>query len=46
MAVFLATARLLMLDPEVRVSVVRVVDVETDWTPDPEADAIACWNTA
>jgi hypothetical protein len=46
MAIALATARLLMLNSKARFSRVRVVSVESEFVPDPAADAIDYWNTA
>ena len=46
MAVALATARLLMVNPDARFSLVTVVEMETEYTSDLEQDAIDYWNTA
>lgn len=44
MAVSLATARLLMKNPDARISAVAVTNVETDFTVDPAGDALDYWN--
>lgn len=46
MAVALATARLLLTNPDAPFVNARVVLIETDYVSDPAEDAIDYWNTA